>query len=149
MNTPPLVYQACIKYTTGGVINVSLCVYCIYDCQFHPHYFPGTRNIGSGEIIAYPGSFFLRRRLSSFPWEICYKGEICNYLIFYITCSASKVFFRRTSKVSALIMVSNLPYHTLWYSVIPINVRTHGLITMRPFLPYAKKPLRNEAVCCL
>ena len=38
-NTPPVVYQARIKCTTGGVLSITLCVYCIYDCQFHPPHF--------------------------------------------------------------------------------------------------------------
>ena len=51
LNTPPVVYQACIKYTTGGAIRITLCSCFIYDCQFHTYYFPSSRNIGSGVFI--------------------------------------------------------------------------------------------------
>ena len=42
-------------------------------------------------------------------------------------------------EIPALIMASNLPYQTLWYSVLYVNAHTHGLIIMRPFLPIRKE----------
>ena len=89
LRTPQVVYQACFKCATGGEISIILCVYYIYDFQFHPHSFSCTRNIG------------------------------------FLHCPEYQVGIPSEDlEISASVTVSNLPYHTLWYPVVDINVHT-------------------------
>ena len=83
-----MVYQACNKYTTGGVVSITLCVYCIWPCQFHPHYFRSTSNKGSCEIIT---QIWLEDD-EALSHGRCHEGGKLNYLFFLSPAVPGKYF---------------------------------------------------------